>query len=228
MWLDKVELVPIRFRKKFYSILQNKVERNIVVKYDRGYGASWSLSDEENIRKDFLRIQNGTLDPHVFINRLDRFHNDQTVWLDKTRKYFEPLKVGIRDDKVVNEGLTRFAEYASGISIKIFDVYAIGTGITTVTAKDFVLAAEVIRLPIIDNGGYIQNRGSTNFWGLMFPRTVETIKNPNISESAIFDDTDATVDQMLLRTVFPVGEEIEHVVNEDAFSFNHVIYNSSV
>lgn len=209
--------------------ITERVDRNIVIRYDKGYAASWSLSDEEDIRKDYLRIQNGTLNPEIFINRLDRFHNDQTVWLDKSRKYLEPMKLGIKVDKVVIEGLIRFAEYAAGKSQKIFSVYVVGTGSRGVSSKDFNLEAEVVRLDILENAGFIQSRGSTNYWGLMFPRETQSIINPNpVKETAIVDDMDDTLDQMLLRTVLPEGEEIEHVKNEDVFSLNHVIYNGAV
>ena len=84
-----------------------RTKRHIIKREDECYGASWSLSDEEDIRKDFLRIQNGSLNPEIFINRLHRCHEDQTVWIDKSRKYLEPLKVGYKKDLVVVEGLIR-------------------------------------------------------------------------------------------------------------------------
>lgn len=205
-----------------------RTKRHIIKREDECYGASWSLSDEEDIRKDFLRIQNGSLNPEIFINRLHRCHEDQTVWIDKSRKYLEPLKVGYKKDLVVVEGLIRLAEYAAGKSSKLFSVYVIGTGDSDVSDKDFELEIEEVRFDIFDNGGYVQSRGSTNYWGLMFPRETQTINNPPIKESAIVDDMDPTKDQMLLRTVLPDDEEIEHVANEDVFSFNHVVYNSSV
>jgi hypothetical protein len=209
--------------------IDNRVIRNVVVRKDKCWGASWSLKDEKDIRKDFLRIQKGTLNPATFIERLDRFYNDQTVWIDKSRKYLEPLKVGYKDDKVVAEGLIRLAEYVAGKSDKLFKVYLVGTGSGTVSNKDFQLETEEVRLDIIENGGFIQNRGSTNYFGLMFPKTIQTITAPSpIKETAIVDDMDSTKDQMLLRTVLPDGEEISHIVNEDVFSFNHIIYNGSV
>jgi len=192
------------------------------------YASSWSLKDEDDIRKDHLRIQAGTLNPETFLDRLQRCYNDQTVWLDKSRKYLEPMKVGFKKDLIVVEGLIRFAEYASGKSNKLFTVYLAGTGDSDVSSKDFELEKEEVRLDIIDNGGYIQSRGSVNYWGLMFPREIQTIDDPPIKETGIVDDLDPTKDQMLLRTVLPDGDEIEHSANEDVFSLNHVVYNSSV
>jgi len=206
----------------------HRTVRHVVKRVDECFASSWSLKDAEDIKKDFLRIRNGSLSPEVFINRLDRFHKDQTVWLDKSRKYFEPLKVGYKKDKIVTEGLIRLAEYTAGKSRKLFTVYLAGTGSSDVSAKDFELEQEEVRLDILDNGGYLQNRGSVNYWGLMFPRETQTIQNPPIKETGIVDDIDPTIDQMLLRTVLPDGDEIEHVHNEDVFSLNHVVYNASV
>lgn len=204
----------------FNEALNNQLEiREYLHRKDIGYVASFDPSDTEFIKKQQFLVNVGVLDVKYFFNQFERFWNDQTT------PNFEPRKVGKSGNKLVNEGLTALAEMQVGARSKTFGVYAIGEGAQAVSPRDDALYDEVARLDIKGNGGTIRNRGSTVYYSLFFPKTIADF---DVKETAILDSLSESDDTMLLRTVLPTAEIIEHDKDFDDIFVGHIIYSGSV
>lgn len=193
--------------------------REFLQRKDIAYAAAFDPKDTYLVKKDMQLVQAGIYDPEYFFNKFERFWNDQTT------VNFEPLQVGRSGNKLVNEGLIALAEMQAGKRQKIFNIYAIGKGKTAVSIKDDALVDEITRLEIVPNGGTLLNRGSTMYYSLFFPKTIADV---DVSETAILDSLVNTADTMLLRTVFPTAEIIEHDKDFDDIFVGHIIYSGSV
>lgn len=193
--------------------------REALIRKDIGYVASFEPKDSDIIKKQMRLVQLGILDPKIFFDQFERFRNDQTT------PNFEPRKVGKSGNKLVNEGLTALAEMQVGLRTKTFGVYAIGEGAQAVSPRDDELYDEVSRLNILQNGGTVRNRGSTCYYSLFFPKTIDDF---TVRETAILDSLVVTNDTMLLRTVLPAAEVVEHDQDFDDIFVGHIIYSGSV
>lgn len=191
---------------------------------DVGYAASYDLADSIEIQKEFTLIQLGEKDPMEYYNKLDRYYDDQTVFNSTLKRYFEPLDIAKAGNKLVNEGLEVIAQSIISGKSTNFDNYAIGEGTASVNVTDTQLSDEIQRLDILTNGGFVQSRGTTIFYGVFFPKTMISA---TITETGINNSLDKTIDKMLLRTLFPSDQYITHVKNFDTVSVGHIIYAGS-
>ena len=191
--------------------------RDYLQRKDIGYVATFEPKDSLLIKKSMQLMNLGYIDPKQFFKQFDRSYYDKTCDID-------PIQVSRSGNKLVNEGLTALAEMMVGARTKTFNIYAIGQGNKTVTPKDDRLDDEVARLNITDNGGTIRQRGSTVYYSLFFPKTIADF---DVKETAILDGLIDTDDKMLLRTVLPSGEVIEHDKDIDDIFVGHIIYSGS-
>ena len=173
------------------------------------YAAKWKAKDYDKIKYIFSEIRNKKLSPTYLINNFDEL---------------KPKQLVICDNKIVNEGLEVIANDINGSGGTTFNWYAAGTATTAVTANDTALGTEIARLGM-DTDGYNEVKGATLHFGIVLPTTTPTA---TISETGIFSDDDPSIDTMLLRTVFPSGDYISHVINYDFVSLSHVVYLTSV
>ena len=192
--------------------------REALIRRDIAYGAVFDPNDVPRLKIIHKLIQLGQVHPMAYLGQLDRVYNDQTSVL-------EPLEVTITGNKIVNEGLEALAACMVGERSQMFGMYAIGTGTTDVSIRDDALDDELSRVDIIDEGGFVINRGTTCFFSVFFPKT---IPNAVVSETAILDSMDTADDTMLLRTKFPTNEYLTHTKNLDNISVAHVIFSGSV
>lgn len=199
--------------------------RHAVLYKDIAFGALFDPKDTFSYKKFHKKIQREDVHPNAWFNKLRRVYNDQTVYDDTTKRYFEPTHVTISTNKLVDEGLTAQAQSIVGRRTKMFGVYAIGGSAVSVNPKDDRLIDEVSRLDIISNGGFVINRGTTCYYSLFFPKTLGT---KTIKETGIFDSLNKNTDIMLLRTVFPSNETLPHNKNSDDISVGHIILIGSV
>lgn len=199
--------------------------REALMMKDEAFIGTFHPHEARKYQREFNLINTRQLDPNIWFDKLRRVHNDQTVFDDLTKRYFEPIDVGIWGNKLVNEGLERIAESIVTGQGKNFDNYAIGEGLTSVNIRDTQLADEITRLDILSNGGIATNRGTTIFYSLFFPKTV---RSATVTETAINDRLDQNIDNMLLRTLFPTSEQQVHVKNLDSIYVGHIIYLGSV
>ncbi len=200
-------------------------ERHAILYKDIAFGALFDPKDTFAYKKFHKKIQREDVHPNAWFNKLKRVYNDQTVYDDITKRYFEPINVTITGNKLVNEGLTAMAQCMVGKRSKMFGVYAIGGSSASVNAKDDRLIDEVARLDILDNGGFVINRGTTCYYSLFFPKTLAT---KTIKETAILDSLNSGTDIMLLRTVFPSNETLPHQKDFDDISVGHIVLTGSV
>ena len=199
--------------------------RQALMMKDEAFIGTFHPHESRNYKREFHLISTGQIDPNIWFNKLRRVHDDQTVFDDLTKRYFEPIDVGISGNKLVNEGLELIAESIITGQGKNFDNYAVGRGTTSVNIRDTQLADEIIRLDIKDNGGFALNRGTTLFYSLFFP---ESVISATVTETAINDRLDKTIDNMLLRTLFPSNEYQIHVKGLDSIYAGHIIYLGTV
>lgn len=210
-------------------------ERNSATSYrGGGYAALWDLSSMPSVHKYFKRIRDAVSarDWHTadmtlesFDSKLERAFNDQT-----TDSEFEPLTVVKSKNKVVNDGLVRIAELATG-SVGInsgssgngyFTHFAAGSGSNPVSASDYALQQEVARVGLGSDGFQTAAGSIMRFGGFFAP----TIASCTVTESGVFDDPNAGV--MLFRTIYSGSSIISHTVNADYMTLSHSIYQNSV
>jgi hypothetical protein len=200
-----------------------------------GYAAVWDLSSMPSIRKYFRLIRQATAnrDWHTadmtlesFDKKLERVFNDQTV----PDNDFQPLTVVKSKNKVVNDGLVRIAELATG-SVGLnsstsgsgyFTHFAAGSGSNPVSASDYALQQEVARVGLGSDGFQTAAGSIMRFGGFFAP----TIASCTVTEAGVFDDPNAGV--MLFRTIYSGNAIVNHTVNADYFTLSHSIYQNSV
>ena len=192
-------------------------------------GVTWSATDYTYIRKiydliNFYKKKRMHIEKYLLINsfeqKLDRFWNDQTV-IDLP----EPIAQTMKFDRVLNTGRTLAAALITGERGDRFDYLALGTAQTPVSDADYKLYNEVLRVNVIQNGGFISAAGAIiKHSGLISPgETSMLIYEIGFVNMEVFDP-----EQMLWnRSVFPTGKAVDHNQNEDFFSITHSVYTSS-
>lgn len=194
--------------------------REFLQRKDIAYAASFEPKDAERVQNEMNKIDHTHGDPKSFFKQFDKVYDDHRL------ANFEPIKVLKAGNKLLNEGLIALAEMQMGRRTKIFSVYGIGEGTTPVNIRQFGLVNQVgPRLDIRQNGGTITNRQSTCYYSVFFPKTTDTC---TISETAIFDKLLPQDDRVLLRTLFPNGDYLEHRKDRDTIFVAHIIYSGSV
>lgn len=192
-------------------------------------GTSWEAKDYPSIRKIYDKInlykkKRRHIDKYLLINsfeqQLDRYWNDQT-----THDIPEPLAQTVKFDRVLNSGRTLAASLITGERGDRFDYLALGTSQTPVTDADFRLYNEILRINVIQNGGYISAAGAIiKHSGLISPgETSMLVYEIGFVNLPVFD-----AEQMMWnRSVFPVNKGVDHNQNQDFFSITHSVYTSS-
>ena len=192
-------------------------------------GVTWSATDYTYIRKiydliNYYKKKRMHIEKYLLINsfeqKLDRFWNDQTV-IDLP----EPIAQTMKFDRVLNTGRTLAAALITGERGDRFDYLALGTAQTPVSDADYKLYNEVLRVNVIQNGGFISAAGAIiKHSGLISPgETSMLIYEIGFVNMEVFDP-----EQMLWnRSVFPTGKAVDHNQNEDFFSITHSVYTSS-
>jgi hypothetical protein len=192
-------------------------------------GVTWDKSDYTEVRKiydliNFYKKKRRHIDKYLLINsfenKLDRYWNDQTV-----TDIPEPLAQTLKFDRVLNSGRTLAASLITGERGDHFDYLALGTSQIPVTDADFRLYNEILRINVIQNGGYISAAGAIiKHSGLISPgetsMVVYEIRFVNLS---VFEPEQL----MWNRSVFPINKGVDHNQNEDFFSITHSVYTSS-
>lgn len=192
-------------------------------------GTSWEVKDYPSIRKIYDKInlykkKRRHIDKYLLINsfeqQLDRYWNDQT-----THDIPEPLAQTVKFDRVLNSGRTLAASLITGERDDRFDYLALGTSQTPVTDADFRLYNEILRINVIQNGGYISAAGAIiKHSGLISPgETSMLVYEIGFVNLPVFD----TEQMMWNRSVFPVNKGVDHNQNQDFFSITHSVYTSS-
>ena len=197
--------------------------RQSVIYKDKAYAAIFDPKDAELVQKymDFIR-RNEYLVENLY-DKLDRYHNDQTVTLYD--KPFEPIDFFKGGNKLVNEGLIALAEFQVGKRTRQFTYYVIGDDNTSVSPTDDHLYGECARAHIPASGGTFVQRQSTIYYSLFFSKTIPDCK---VAETGIVDTSSQSTDRMLLRTVLPDADVMNHKKNFDSIFVGHVIYSGSV
>lgn len=193
-------------------------------------GTTWQANDYPKIRKiydqiNFYKKKRMHVEKYLLINeyeqQLDRYWNDQT-----THDIIpEPIAQTLKFDRVLNAGRTLAASFITGERGDHFDYLALGTSQTPVTDADYKLYNEVLRVNVVQNGGYISAAGAIiKHSGLISPGEISML----IYEIGFVNLSTFDPDQMLWnRSVFPAGKGVDHNQNEDFFSITHSVYTSS-
>lgn len=198
-------------------------ERSYVVRRDIGYGASFDLKDAELVKRYQARCNIQEYRIQSLFDKFDRFYDDHKPKI--YGKPFEPIQMAKSGNKLVNEGLIALAEFQVGKRTKQFNYYVIGDDDTTVSVTDDHLFGECARVHIPTAGGTFIQRQSTIFYSTFFAKT---IADCDVKETGIVDASTQATDKMLLRTVFPLNQEIRHRKNFDTTFVAHIIFSGSV
>lgn len=151
--------------------------------HDFGYGSVWLKEDEEYVKK-LLALRN----PALFEDRVLKIWNDHKVIRDdKYLRLFEPVQVTYKEDLVVNVGLTRLAELATGASSTSFTHFVSGTG-STAEAAGLTIAnvTESARVNMTTGSGDRYASGTSMKFVGFFPNTstTATITTGSVADSA--------------------------------------------
>lgn len=207
----------IHFRDNL--ILQEKKwRRNIEEQIDYAYCSTWDITDKDYILEEYKRIRLGEDTPNQITRKIERFYNDQTVYFEKGYRHFEPENCVRTIDQITDEHLTQITQLATGRSFVTMGYISQGTGTTDPDRTDTTLQTEVIRRPILADGGYIDFLGHNEMYGLIF-----AFDQPSIlcSESGLHSTSSATTDIMACRNKF--SPALNHSINSNAISINVVI-----
>jgi hypothetical protein len=153
-----------------------------------------------------------------FEQKLDRYWNDQTTDI-------EPIAMTVKFDRVLNAGRTLAASIITGERSDRFDYLALGTSQVGVSDADYRLYGEVLRVNVIQNGGFISAAGAIiKHNGLISPGEISML----VYESGFVNMSTFDPDQMMWnRTVFAPGKGVNHNQNQDFFSITHSVYTTS-
>lgn len=197
---------------------------------DVAQGVSWGKKDYSAIRKiydqiNYYRKKRLHIDKYLLINsfehELDRYWNDQTIHDNVP----EPIAQTIKFDRVLNAGRTQAASLITGERSDRFNYLAIGTSQTVVSDADYKLYNEILRVNVIQNGGYISAAGAIiKHSGLISPGETSML----VYEIGFVNMNTFDPEQMLWnRSVFPPNKGVDHNQNQDFFSVTHSVYTSS-
>lgn len=196
---------------------------------DVSVGTSWQANNYDTIRKkyDLIRYYQKKrmhVEKYLAINEyeqeLERYYNDQTI-----HTIPEPIAQTIKFDRVVNSGRTLAASLITGERGDRFDYLALGTAQTPVTDADYKLYNEILRVNVIQNGGFISAAGSIiKHSGLISPGEISmVVYEYGFVNLPIFDP-----DQMFWnRTVFDANKGVDHNQGQDFFSITNSVWTSS-
>lgn len=198
--------------------------REMLLRRDIGYVASFEPKDAEIVQRYMDLINLGQRSPRYLLRKFDKIYDDHRNVLLQD-KPIEPIKLGKSGNKLVNEGLIALAEFQVGKRTRQFNYYGIGESSQDVNIRDDALLEPVSRLRIPDAGGTFQNRQSTIFYSIFFPKTTPDC---TVRETAIFDSGATTNDKMLLRTTLQGPDQIPHKKDFDTIFVAHVIFSGSV
>ena len=128
-------------------------------------------------------------------------------------------------DRVLNAGRTLAASLITGERSDRFNYLSLGTSQTAVSDADYKLYNEILRVNVVQNGGYISAAGAIiKHSGLISPGEVSML----VYEIGFVNMESYDPDQMMWnRTVFPPGKGVDHNQNQDFFSVTHSVYTSS-
>jgi hypothetical protein len=191
---------------------------NLFDSIDQSYLTLWDRSLYPLIKEEYRLIQTGIVRPDNITNKLERHWYDKTVYFENTGIRFEPTEQRKTLDQILDEAITFFVKEHVGVVNDIFDHISIGTGTSEPSSADEDLEAEVLRLPIIENGGYIDYLGHNEQYGLIFPFTQG---NDTITESGLHSSNDANTDITYCRNTYSPG--LIHTINSDAIGVNIII-----
>ena len=214
------------FRWKYQYILDNfkygfkKWRFNLVDHIDQVYCSTWDKADKDLILEEYKQIRLGETTPNQITRKIERFYNDQTVYFDKRPIRFEPQECVRTLDQITDNALTWLTQMHAGRSQILMSHISQGTGTTTPDRTDTTLETEVIRRPILEDGGYIDFLGHNELYGLIFSFDQANI---NCSESGLHNTGDITdpTDVMYCRNKF--SPALVHTKNSNAISINIVI-----
>jgi hypothetical protein len=217
---------------------------------DEGYTASWNLSDKADIwgnyfwkvhqldeiaRQKYFHKNIREIAKHdrnklvaEFRDRLKRRYNDQTVYDFKLKdRYFKPEQLGYKFDRVLNDGMQRMAENATGENTRVFSYFQFGTGNSDTYPNTKGLEAEVLRVNMFSDKGFFTASGTTLNLAGFASEAVATF--PIVEVGATDDDgSNPTTAVSLFRSVFPSTEIVTHTFGQNFTTAVHVIYQRSV
>lgn len=180
----------------------------------------WDKRDEEGIDKLLAKVRVGDVHPNSFEEKLQRYHNDQTL-----PREFEPLEqTPPKHDLVVNSGLTRIAQLVTGKSSTIFSHFASGTGIATERPADYRLASENYRVAMLSSG-FMEAVGIAMKFVGKFP---SSLSSATITEGGVFDASAINAGTLLFRTLYPSSSRFQHIQNRTFYSLMQTINQVSV
>lgn len=211
---------------------ENKLKQRTDIDYlDVSIGTSWDANRYDQVRKrydmiNYFKKKRMHVDKYLAINeyeqQLERYYNDQTI--DQS-VIPEPIAQTIKFDRIVNSGRTLAASLITGERGDRFLYLSLGTSQTPVSDADYKLYNEVLRVNVIQNGGFISAAGSIiKHNGLISPGEISmVIYEYGFVNLPVFDP-----EQMLWnRTVFDPNKGVDHNQNEDFFSITNSVWTSS-
>jgi len=185
--------------------------------------ALWNKGDDRDVSDELMEVREQYHSPDIFINKLERKYNDQTVHFERSGHLFDPVIVTPRKyDMVVLSGMSAISEMITNRRTRGFTFYRSGTGTKSESASDTKLQAEHHTLAVTTDG-FAQPAGSSAQFAGKFPYTAFTA---TISEAGMFDQAVAGV--MLFRTVFPIEQRIPHRQYETFFTLSQTVSMISI
>jgi hypothetical protein len=166
--------------------------------HDYSYGSVWQSADEKYVCK-LLRQRN----PELMEKRISKIWDDHRAIYDKKyARMFEPVSVTYKEDLVVNEGLTRLAQLATGQSSTSFTHFVSGTGSTAEGAgRTIADVVESARVSMSTSGDRYATGTSMKFAGF-FPSTSPTA---TITQGAAADNATPSAGTILFYTKYGSG-----------------------
>lgn len=152
--------------------------------------------------------------------QIERYRSDQTIHMIP-----EPIAQTVKFDRIVNSGRTLAASLITGERGDRFLYLSLGTSQTPVSDADYKLYNEILRVNVIQNGGFIGAAGSIiKHNGLISPGEISMV----IYEYAFVNMPVFDPEQMIWnRTVFNVNKSVDHNQNEDFSSITNSVWTSS-
>lgn len=166
--------------------------------------------------------------------RLRRRYNDQTVYDFKApNRYFEPQKIGYKYDRVLNDGMQRLFENATGENATPFTHFVAGDGTSDTFPNTKGLDHEIVRVPMVNaDTGFFTASGTTLNAGGFISESIQTFQVTEVGavdgDGSALDDAAAPPDTFLFRSVFPSTDIVTHNFSTNFTIAVHAIYAKSV